>query len=507
MARVLVVDDNLELAENLRDVLERASVEDLSASGEAGARIEVVLAHDAKSGLAIAGGTGGRPVDVAIVDVRLPDASGVDLVGPLRELMPHGEVILLTGNATVESAVSAVRAGAFGFVLKSFKPGELIESVRQALSKVRLRRERERFERRYDALMNATEVLIVGLDVEGHVVFQNPKLTALLGEESLAVRFADRWVEPADRKRFVAARVAAAAGSAAIEVEVGLRDRDGAVRRVSWHLSGVREEGSDGVPDHVYGIGVDVTERRALERRATNAEALNAIAPLALGLAHEIRNPLNAAVLQLHLLKKSIDRLPEETQRAAMLRRVEVVGGEIGRLERLLTEFLELARPRAPQREPVDLARLVSDVLELEQGAMGKAGVVLSTELSPAAVVAGDTEKLKQVVLNVVVNALDAMPDGGALSVGVTGDERGATLSVSDSGKGIDQEHLVEIFDPFFTTKPAGTGLGLAIVRKIVDQHGGTVRIESALGAGTTVTLWLPSVAPATMPPPPRPAG
>ncbi|MBL8741319.1 MAG: response regulator, partial [Myxococcales bacterium] len=297
VARVLVLDDNLELAENVRDVLERG----VRLSDAPKGRVEVVVAHDAKTGLELAAE---RAFDVAIVDVRLPDGSGVDLIAPLRASMPHGEVVLLTGNATVESAINALRAGAAGFVLKSFRPEELIATVELALEKGRLRREREKYERRYDALMNATEVLIVGLDVRGGVVFFNAKTAALLGisEAEVAGRsFIEEWVDPADRNRFLLALADAIAGETTREFEIGLVAGGGVPRRVLWHLTGVGEE-RPGVFDHVYGIGVDVTERRALERRAANAEALNAMAPLALGLAHEIRNPLNAAVLELHLL-------------------------------------------------------------------------------------------------------------------------------------------------------------------------------------------------------------
>lgn len=498
-ARVLLLDDNFDLAENVRDVLERSR--DLAGSGG----VDVVVAHDAKSGLELARA---RPFDVAIVDVRLPDASGVDLISPLREVMPQGEVVLLTGNATVESAISALRAGAGGFVLKTFRPDELVTTVQQALQKVRLRREREKYERRYDALMNAAEVLIVGLDVDAKVVFFNTKVATLLGtreSEARGRRFDQVWIDVPDRKRFALAFEDARDGGSTKEFEVGMCDPSGAVRRVIWRLSAVNEEGVT-TPDHVYGIGVDATERRALERRAANAEAMNAMAPLALGLAHEIRNPLNAAVLELHLLGRAIDRIDDTKVQGPMRRRVEIVVGEVRRLERLLTEFLELARPRPPQREAVALDRVVSDVLDLETEAAARSKVRVTRTLEAGSTVLGDLEKLKQVVLNLVVNAVDAMPDGGDLGATVRRDDDVVCLTVSDSGGGIDPRILAEVFDPFFTTKPAGTGLGLAIVRKIVEQHGGRVTLSSKQGQGTSVIVSLPYAAephPGSKAPPP----
>src|SRR5690606_28628005 len=208
--------------------------------------------------------------------------------------------------------------------------------------------------------------------------------------------------------------------------------------------------------------------------------------------AHEIRNPLNAAVLELHLLGRAINRLEDATAREPMRRRVDVVEGEIRRLERLLTEFLELARPRAPQREPVELARVADAVMDLEAQAMLARKVSLERQLDGSVWVLGDVEKLKQVVLNLVVNALDAMSEGGNIAVGVHAEGEQALLTVRDTGPGVDPRILADIFDPFFTTKPAGTGLGLALVRKIVEHHGGRVALESRPGEGTTVRVCLP---------------
>lgn len=481
--RILVLDDNLDLAQSVREVLEGSP--DL-------APVEVVVAHDAPVGLEL---VRQRPFDVAIVDVKLPGASGLDLIAPLRATDPPSEVILLTGNATVESAIRALRLGAAGFVLKSFRPEELVATVRQSLQTAALRREREKYERRYKALVNAADVFLVGIDEAGRVVFFDPKLAEMLGvpdADPVGVRFVERWVDESDRRRFEAAHAAALEGEPATYFEVGMVDAEGAVRSVRWHLWAVRED-SAALPDHVYAIGVDVTARRALERRAANAEALNAMAPLALGLAHEIRNPLNAAVLELHLLGRSIERIEDAAIRDPMRRRVDVVVSEIRRLERLLTEFLELARPREQKREVVDIARVVGDVLDLEAEAISRCKVELTRDLPAGCLVLGDVEKLKQVVLNLVVNALDVMSEGGDLRASVRQDDSSVVLTIADGGKGIDPRIRAEVFDPFFTTKPAGTGLGLAIVRKIVEQHCGRVSLTSSPGEGTTVTVTLPS--------------
>src|SRR5262249_55265621 len=184
-----------------------------------------------------------------------------------------------------------------------------------------------------------------------------------------------------------------------------------------------------------------------------------------------------------------------------MRSRVTIIEGEIGRLERLLTEFLELARPRGIRHEPVDVAQLVNGVLEFQAEALNSHHVELVAEIAPGCIADGDPEKLRQVVINLLVNALDAMPEEGTLSVKVSSSRSSSgspsiAIEIGDTGPGIDPSILPEIFDPFFTTKEAGTGLGLSIVRKIVDQHGGRIDFDSRPGRGTRVRVDLPVGAP-----------
>jgi PAS domain S-box-containing protein len=502
-SRLLILDDNVELVGSLHAVIMSAELSDGRAASNT---IEVVTASRGDEGLAIARTQG---FDVAIVDVKLPDMSGVDLIPLLRAACPFGEVVLITGFATMDAAMGALRSGAYAFIPKSFRPEELISTVEQALTKVRLAREREELERRYRALVELTDVLVVGLEKGGRVALFNRKAALFAGVEPAAAAgwpFVDRWMPDEDKARMREAIGNARSGKTQ-EIETGFTDAEGGHgpvrvssrelreaptrRRVRWHLSMARGAGDEAAL--VYGFGIDVTERRALEKRAADAEALSAMGTLALNLAHEVRNPLNAAVLQLHLLGRQVDKLAiDEESRAALRRKGQIVGDEIQRLSRLLTEFLELARPRAAVRELVHFGKLVDDVLDLEQGSAAARRVTVERDLSSECVLVGDPEKLKQVILNLVVNALEAMKDGGALRVRVACGPDEVQLTVADSGTGIDAASLSQVFDPFFTTKEAGTGLGLSIVRKIVDQHGGEIRIESESCVGTQVTVSLP---------------
>lgn len=481
--RVLIVDDNAELVETLRAVI---------ASGVPGLAIETAANGEAALAMAQKG------FDVAIVDVKLPDVSGIDLIQPLRVASPFSEVLLLTGFASVDAAIGALRSGAFAFVLKSFRPEELISIVEQALGKVQLKREREELERRYRDLVEVTDVLVFALDSDDKVALMNRKAASMVNtvpDDTLGQPFLDSWIPREDR----AGLRAALAGTRdthghhrPYEVETGFVDQSipsTSRRRVRWHLSR-----SPDARSLVYGIGIDITERRALEKRAADAEALSAMGELAMNLAHEIRNPLNAAVLQLHLLNRNLDRLDaEDATRAGLKDRVRIVGDEIGRLNRLLTEFLELARPRGIAREPVHIPRLVDEVLDLEEESAKGRGIEIVRHLTTEGCVAiGDREKLKQVTINIVVNALEAMKQGGVLKASVRPSGESVVMTFEDSGPGIEPIVLSSVFDPFFTTKEAGTGLGLSIVRKIVDQHGGDVVIDSDRGHGARVTVSIP---------------
>lgn len=469
---ILIVDDNAELVDTLRAVL---------ASGITG--LEIVTAATGAAALA----TAKNGFDVAIVDVKLPDASGIDLIQPLREASPFSEVLLLTGFASVDAAIGALRSGAFAFVVKSFRPQELISTVEQALGKVQLKREREELERRYRDLVEVTDVLVVALEADEKVALMNRKaasLVAATSENALGRPFLESWIPKEDRP----AMRAALGATGELETGYAVQDLPSTTRRrIRWHLSK-----SSAL---VYLIGIDVTERRALEKRAADAEALSTMGELAMNLAHEVRNPLNAAVLQLHLLKRNLDRLEAEPPtREALQERVRIVGDEIGRLNRLLTEFLELARPRGIAREPVHLPRLVDEVIDLEEeSAKGKGVKVVRDLPTDGCVAIGDREKLKQVMINIVVNALEAMKTGGTLTVRVRPTADRVVMTFEDTGPGIASELLSQVFDPFFTTKEAGTGLGLSIVRKIVDQHGGDVEIASERGQGAKVTVAIPT--------------
>jgi two-component system sensor histidine kinase HydH len=232
----------------------------------------------------------------------------------------------------------------------------------------------------------------------------------------------------------------------------------------------------------------DMTEIRRLEEEVARSRRLASLGSLAAGVAHEIRNPLSSIKGFATWFRERYRDNPEGRETA------EVMIREVDRLNRVITQLLEFARPLTMNRVPTTLPAVIRHALKMVEGEARKKGVALETDLSAEiGEVPLDADRMTQVFLNLCLNAIAAMEAGGVLRVSLARrDERTVRITVADTGIGIPKEDLPRVFDPYFTTRSSGTGLGLAIVQKIVEAHGGEVRLESEPGKGTTATILLP---------------
>jgi len=242
---------------------------------------------------------------------------------------------------------------------------------------------------------------------------------------------------------------------------------------------------------HGNGIGAvvvlkDLTEQHRLKTQIMRADRLAALGELMAGVAHEIRNPLTSIRGFMQFLEGCDDIKEWQSYAPLIIRQVDS-------LNRIISELLEFGRPRPPLIRPVQVNDVIREVLLLSGG---KSGVQVVTELSAhLPLIDGDGEALKQAVLNLIINAIQAMPEtGGTIRIATALDGDTAAVTVADDGVGIAPENLEKVFDPFFSTKPTGTGLGLAMVHRIVDAHFGAIAIASTPGSGTVVTLRFPIV-------------
>jgi signal transduction histidine kinase/putative methionine-R-sulfoxide reductase with GAF domain len=224
------------------------------------------------------------------------------------------------------------------------------------------------------------------------------------------------------------------------------------------------------------------------EAQLIRSEKLAALGQLAAGIAHEIRNPLTSINILIHSMTEN---LPSGDSHKEDLK---VIEEEIHRMNEILDQFLRFAKPATPLLEKADVSSIFEETLQLLRPHIEKQIIVVEKEFQSLPIILMDREQMKQVFLNLLLNAIQAMPGGGHLTLRGQNSEDGQWIhiSIQDSGIGISSENINKLFDPFFSTKEGGIGLGLSITHRIIDQHHGKIEVESAPGKGTLFTIWLP---------------
>ena len=236
----------------------------------------------------------------------------------------------------------------------------------------------------------------------------------------------------------------------------------------------------------------DVTEKRAKEARLRRAESLAALTTLTAGVAHEIKNPLGSIGIHLELMKKEMSR-KQKIETRKVMENLLIIKEEVDRLNRIVVDFLFTVRPMNAELSYGELNRVVRELLDFMKFELSEAGISVDTDLAKAGPqILMDERYMKQAVLNILKNAISAMPDGGTLRVQTVQKGNELLLKISDTGVGIPDEHMDKIFEPYFTTKDFGSGLGLTLVYKIVKEHMGDIEINSKVGEGTSFTLSFP---------------
>jgi PAS domain S-box-containing protein len=274
--------------------------------------------------------------------------------------------------------------------------------------------------------------------------------------------------------------------------------KHGEERMIAWHNAVVRDE--QGRIRAIISSGEDITEKLLLEEQIRQSEKLAVVGQLTAGLAHEIGTPLNVISGRAEQMLRRMEA--DDPLRANL----ESILGQIERITKIVNQLLNFTRSRPPALRSVPFAPLVREVLSLVDHQLRSGRITVELDCSEELpVIVADPDQLQQVLLNLVVNAIQAMPDGGLLTIraGRTVARRGREdqlgdqylkVEVTDTGVGIAEEHLPKVFDPFFTTKEVGkgTGLGLAVSNSIAHKHGGFLRVKSRVGEGTTLSAYLP---------------
>lgn len=380
MLKVLVVEDEPSIRLTVAEFLRRDGY-------------EVAAAPDLEAAAALDEG-----VDVAVVDVNLPDGSGIDLLRRLGQREPYVPVIIITGEPQLARISEIIRAGAYDFLVKPIYKDVLLKAVSRAAEKKRLADEKRRLEG----------------EIRRHA-------------EELERRVEERTAELVEVYRVLAQQ-----------------------------------------------------------------EKVAALGRVAAQVAHEVKNPLAGLLLYaLHLKSKTEGRLAEPE--SALLDKIVAT---INHLTSTCEQILSFARPvqLAPRR--TDLNLVVSDVLQLLEPHLAGSRVHARADLDPGgAFGALDESSLRSALMNLTLNAVEAMPSGGELCVRTRAGAGSLVAEIRDTGTGMTGEQVRSIFEPFYTTKPKGLGLGLPFAKKVVEEHGGKIAVESRAGEGTTIRVTLPAQA------------
>jgi two-component system, NtrC family, sensor histidine kinase PilS len=343
-----------------------------------------------------------------------------------------------------------------------------------------------------DSLMSG----VLTADLEGRVTSFNPeaeRITGLPGERARGMGLDE--VLPGIHELIA---LGAGAGDPRMRARMTYRSRRGQDLHLGVGAYALRD--AEGRRSGHVVIFQDLSDVVAMERELRRSERLAAVGELSASIAHEIRNPLASISGSIEVMRSRLGPGRDETGRL-----MEIVVREVERLDQLITDFLLFARPGPAQPEPVAVAEAAAEVMEMFEPVRPR-GVETSIQVLPGLAVHADPGQLRQVVWNLVLNASQAMPEGGRLRVEGTlcggepaqgelsgrrmeGDEKPswAEIAVMDEGVGIPAEALERVFDPFFTTRRGGSGLGLATVHRIVVEHGGSVRVEQGVGSWSTV--------------------
>jgi PAS domain S-box-containing protein len=465
-----------------------------------------------------------RPFDLALLDLAIPEVDGLQLMDHINSHCPDTAAIIITGNGSVETAVSALRKGAYDFLRKPFEYEELLTTIKNALNQRKLKKEKsaihkklEISEDRYRYLVQNSPDIIYTLDSDSRFTFVSDSVERILGIEknrligkhySYLIHEDDlesaRWI-------FNERRTGDRATS---WIELRLKSFRGDeldtitdINHVTVELKCIGMYARDPSGNSLtflgtHGVARDISDRKRLEKQLHQANKMNAIGTLAGGIAHDFNNLLMVinGHISLMLIKNDMPHPHQE--------RLKKIEESIRSAATLTNQLLGFARGGKYQMMPVNLNALLRETSQMF--VRTKKEIVTHEQYEKKIwPVEADKGQIEQVFLNLYVNASQAMASGGALSLETenvyldTCSERPFDLapgkyvkiSVADNGTGMDEKTRQRIFEPFFTTKEMGrgTGLGLASAYGIIKNHKGMIDVESKVGLGTTFFIYLPA--------------
>jgi len=478
--KVLVVDDDAQMLRTITDILKLRGY-------------SALIATTGREALDIARQMSEAPA-VALVDLKLPDMDGIELIGRLREIAELTEVVILTGNASVDSAVRALRENSNDYLVKPVQPDQLVGTIERAGERWQRRRAELAMQESQERLRlifdHVSDSLFIAND-SGTIIDANPAACELSGQSLEQLQLLNMSeVLPENSLEDSTSRSAGY-----------VRKESDLFRRPDGKVLDVRSTAfAPGVL--VYTVR-DLTRQRELEEQLGQAQKMEAIGQLAGGVAHDFNNLLTVIMSYSSMLLSDTGTTEEVRSD------IQEISDAAGRAAALTRQLLAFSRKQVLKMRAVSVNAVVTDVEKMLRRLIGE-DISLTTNLDPdLALISADPGQLEQVLINLAVNARDAMPAGGALTIttdnAALSEEHGGRhlgaaagryvmLAVTDTGSGMTKEVQQRLFEPFYTTKVVGrgTGLGLATVHGIVKQCGGDIYVYSELDHGTTFKVYFP---------------
>jgi len=452
-----------------------------------------------------------RSIDVVLLDLSLPDSTGIDTVRAGYEAAGTVPLVVLTGHDDASFALKTLEAGAQDYLVKGCDTDALVRALRHAISRSRLEQALRASEQRLQRVLAGTNEGWWDWDLLADVRYYSPRWWAMLGftQGAFATDASSRrlLIHPDDATNFDRVYNDALASDVdTYEVEIRLQHRDGHYVPILTRGHIVRD--SNGKPIRVSGANMDLTERKLAEGNSR----LAVLGTLAAGAAHEINNPLTFITANLGFVSEELDRLrpqlpAEQDCLDEMIEAIQEAQEGADRVRTIVSGLRAFSRPANESRVAVDVMRAIETALHFARNDLRHRATV-TTFLHEVPRVLAFPHSLEQVFLNLLVNASLAIPEGHAqdneISVSLYPGAAGEVIAeVRDTGTGITPEVQTRLFEPFFTTRSvgAGTGLGLSICHGIVTSLGGRIEVESTLGAGSLFRVVLPAATqPATEP-------
>lgn len=474
-SRVLVIEDDDDARDNLRDILELDE-------------FDVLVEPTLRAGAAA---LDRAAVDFVILDRRLPDGYAEQHLPRLRRAAPHAGIVIVTGYADLDGVITALREGADDYLIKPVNPELLRQRLKQLREQRRLAEESRRSESAFRALVESAGCLIVILHVDRRIEYFNAfseELTGYSAEEARGQEFFDLLIDAEERDRCRDVFECLWQGASLRNYQAVIRRRDGTPAEVIWNARLLERAAGGHV---VLAVGQDITSLAEAQRRALQSERLAAVGQMVAGLTHESRNALQRSQACLEMLEFEIEN---NAPAQDLVRRIQKAQDHLQKLFDEVRGYVAPIRLELADHSLPEIWREAWDLLSAQR--QGRVVQFREHFVDGQARCRVDRFRLTQVFRNLFENALAACRDPSEIDVDcrrtVWRGIDAVRIAIRDNGPGLSGEQRSRIFEPFFTTKTQGTGLGMPIAKRIIDAHGGELSVGTDWSQGAELVVTLP---------------